>query len=137
MGDGGRRRGGGIVAVGRSGGAEGGAGAKLGVVAVGRLKAEGLDDLGTKSGVSSILHECLSRNVMHVKFYDMFCLFVCLFIEGPLSVITILVLELLDSKGLCSVWFPDVLQCGEPRPQLNASSQLGAPLIWEIKLSKS
>ncbi len=108
MGDGGRRRGGGIVAVGRSGGAEGGAGAQLGVVAVGRLKAEGLDDLGTKSGVSSILHECLSRNVMHVKVYYMFCLFVCLFIEGPLSVITILVLELLDSKGLCSVWFPVV-----------------------------
>ncbi len=31
------------------------------------------------------------------------CLSVCLFVEGPLSVITILVLELMDSKSLCSV----------------------------------
>ena len=46
--------------------------------------------------------------------------FVCPFIEGPLSVITIIVLDLVDSKGLCSVWSPDVLQCGEPWSRLDA-----------------
>ncbi len=48
------------------------------------------------------------------------CLFVCL-LRGQLSVITILVLDLLDSKGSCSVWSPVVLQCGEPRSRLDAS----------------
>ena len=38
------------------------------------------------------------------------CLFVCL-PRGPSSVITILVLELPPSKGLCSAWAPDVTPC--------------------------
>ncbi len=38
------------------------------------------------------------------------CLFVCLS-RGPSSVITILVLVLPNSKGLCSAWAPDVTPC--------------------------
>ena len=63
-------------------------------------------------------------------------LFVYLFIEGPLSVITILVLELLDSKGMSSVWSPDALQCGEPWSQLDTSLRLVMPLSCEVKLRR-
>ena len=63
-------------------------------------------------------------------------MFVCLFVEGPHSVITFLALELLDSKGSCGVWSNDDLQCGERRSPLGASSRLVAPLRWEIKLSR-
>ena len=62
------------------------------------------------------------------------CLFVCLFIEGA---IVIRALELLDSKGLCSVWSPVVLQCGEPWSRLDTSSRLGAPLGWKMTLGRS
>ncbi len=63
-------------------------------------------------------------------------MFVCSFVEGPHSVVTFLALELLDSKGSCSVWSSDDLQCGEQRSPLGASSRLGAPLRWEMKLSR-
>ena len=62
--------------------------------------------------------------------------FVCLSVEGPHSVITFLPLELLDSKGSCGVWSNDDLQCGEQLSPLGASSRLGAPLRWEMKLSR-
>ncbi len=67
-------------------------------------------------------------------------MFVCLLRDHcQSSVITILVLELLDSNGLCKVWSPDVLQCGrdEPRSRLDTFSRLEAPFSWEIKLSRS
>ncbi len=63
-------------------------------------------------------------------------LFVYLYIEGPLSVITILALELLDSKGLCRVWSPDALQCGEPWSRLDASLRLVVSLSCEVKLRR-
>ncbi len=61
-----------------------------------------------------------------------FSLFFCLFIEGPLTVITILELEPLDLNGLCSIQSPDVPQCGEPQSRLDTSSRLGATLCREL-----
>ncbi len=56
------------------------------------------------------------------------CLSNYYFIEGPLSVISFLVLELLDSKGLYSVWSPDVLQCVSHGPSLTHLCDLERPL---------
>ena len=41
--------------------------------------------------------------------------------------------KMLHVKGLFSIHSPDLLQCGEPRPRLDASLRLGVLLSWEIK----
>ncbi len=65
-------------------------------------------------------------------------LMMSLFIEGLLSVQTILALELCWIQKACAA-FGLLMSCNavnEPRSRLDASLRLGAPLSWEMKLSR-
>ena len=65
------------------------------------------------------------------------CLFVCLFWG---AIIVSHHNSWAQTSGLkrlvCTVWSPEVLQCGEPRSRLETSLGLGTPPRWEMKLSK-
>ena len=64
-------------------------------------------------------------------------LVVCLLRGHCQSSKILLVLELLDSKGLCTCAVFGLVQCGEPQSRLDTYSRLGAPLSWEMKLGRS
>ena len=73
---------------------------------------------------------------VRIDLHTMF--FFCLVIEEPfVSHITILALELLGRKGLCSI-FGLLMSCNvaDLGPGLDASLRLGAPPSWEMKLGR-